>query len=104
MPEKCLQEAQCFIRPGLSATDMIFVIRQVHEKCIEYNLALYSIFIYLTKAFDTINREALWIIRDHYGCPKKVVNILWVFHYGMLYQPAPNTNPREPTITIDGIA
>ena len=59
MSEKCLPEARYCCRPGRSTTDMIFVIRQVQEKCIEQNMALYYIFIDLTKAFDTVNREAL---------------------------------------------
>ena len=62
MSEKCLPEAQCGFRPGRSTTDMIFVIRQVQEKCIEQNMALYSIFIDLTKAFDTVNKKAIWVI------------------------------------------
>ena len=59
MSEKCLPEAQCGFRPGCRTSEIIFVIKQVQEKCIEQNLALYSIFIDLTKAFDTVNREAL---------------------------------------------
>ena len=65
--ERSLPEAQCGFRPGRVTVDMIFVVRQVQEKCIEQNKALYSVFIDLTKAFDTINREALWTVLERYG-------------------------------------
>ena len=59
MSEKCLPEAQCGFRPGHSTTDMIFVNRQVQEKCIGQNMDIYSIFVDLIKAFDKVNIEAV---------------------------------------------
>ena len=38
---------------------MIFSLRQIQEKCIEQQKPLHQVFVDLTKAFDTINREAL---------------------------------------------
>ena len=49
-------------------------------------MALYSIFIHLTKACDTVNREVLWIILDRYGSPKKFVKIIRLFHDKMMGQ------------------
>ena len=40
-------------------------------------------FIDLTKAFDSINREALWRILAKYGCPEKFISILRLLHDGM---------------------
>ena len=54
--EQTLPEAQCSFRPGRSLLDVIFAVRQLQEKCIEQNKHLYSGFIDLTKAFDTVNR------------------------------------------------
>ena len=51
---------QCGFRPNRSTTDMIFSVRQAQSKCIEKNMDLVAVFIDLTKAFDTVNREALW--------------------------------------------
>jgi hypothetical protein len=62
---------------------MIFTVRQVQEKCLEQNLDLYSVFIDLTKAFDTVNREALWTMLAKYGCPRKFIQIIRLFHDGM---------------------
>ena len=60
--EQILSEAQCGFRPGRSTVDLIFNVRQLQEKCIEQNKPLYLVFIDLTKAFDTINRKALWTV------------------------------------------
>ena len=57
--EENLQEAHFGFRPNRSTTDMIFSVRQVQEKCIEQDMDLAALFIDLTKAFDTVNREAL---------------------------------------------
>ena len=70
--EANLPEAQCGFRPGRSTVDMIFTVRQVQEKCLEQNLDLYSVFIDLTKAFDTVNREALWDVLARFGSPQSL--------------------------------
>ena len=74
--EANLPEAQCGFRPGRSTVDMIFTVRQVQEKCLEQNLDLYSVFIDLTKAFDTVSREALLDVLARYGCPPKFIQII----------------------------
>ncbi|KAL6484915.1 hypothetical protein MHYP_G00069600 [Metynnis hypsauchen] len=81
--EENLPEAQCGFRPGRSTTDMIFAVRQVQEKCKEQNKDLYAVFIDLTKAFDTVNREALWVILQRLGCPRKFVQMIHQFHDNM---------------------
>ena len=52
-------ESQCGFRKGRGTVDMIFSLRQVQEKAREQNKPLYMLFIDLTKAFDTVNRDAL---------------------------------------------
>ena len=81
--EENLPEAQCGFRPNRSTTDMIFTVRQVQEKCVEQNVDLYVTFVDLTKAFDTVNREALWAILTKLGCPNKFVNLIRLFHDNM---------------------
>lgn len=63
---------------------MIFAARQMQEKCIEQPKSLYAIFIDLTKAFDTVNRNALWGVFAQMGIPPKIANILNSLHTGML--------------------
>ena len=87
--EQTLPEAQCSFRPGRSTVDMIFAVRQLQEKCIEQNKPLYLVFIDLTKAFDTVNREALWTVLERIGCPPKLVSIIRLFHDGMTARSSP---------------
>ena len=53
-----LSDEQCSFRPAHSTTDMIFAVKQVQDKCLEQNTNLHSVFVDLTKAFDTVNIEA----------------------------------------------
>ena len=62
---------------------MIFVARQMQEKCREQNCDLYMIFIDLTKAFDSTSRPGLWQVLEKIGCPEKFVKIIKSFHDGM---------------------
>ena len=82
--EEILPEGQYRFRPNLSTTDMIFSIRQVQEKCIEQNMGIVTVFIDLTKAFDMVSREALWVIPSKLGCPNMFVNLIRQFHDGMI--------------------
>ena len=62
---------------------MIFAARQVQEKCREQHMDLYTTFVDLTKAFDTVSREGLWRIMAKFGCPPKFINMVRQFHDGM---------------------
>nr|VZI47501.1 unnamed protein product [Spirometra erinaceieuropaei] len=57
-----LPERQCGFRHHRGTTDMIFAARQLQEKCQEMRTHLYSTFVDLTEAFDTVNREGMWKI------------------------------------------
>ena len=61
---------------------MIFVARQLQEKCIEQHRELYMIFVDLTKAFDTVHRLLLWEILQRFGCPPKFLAVLRDLHDG----------------------
>ena len=65
---------------------MIFVSRQLQEKCCEQHKDLYLAFVDLTKAFDTVNRDLLWNILRKSDCPPTVIAILQQFHTGMCAQ------------------
>ncbi|BHF76026.1 hypothetical protein SprV_0501912400 [Sparganum proliferum] len=65
-----LPESQCGFRRNRRTTDMSFATHQPHEKCQEMRTHLYSTFVDLTKAFDTVNREGLWKIMQKFGCPE----------------------------------
>ena len=81
-----LPESQCGFRRGRSTIDMIFVARQLQEKCCEQRQDLYLAFVDLTKAFDTVIRYLLWNILRKFGCPPTFIAILQQFHTGMCAQ------------------
>ena len=80
--------------------DMIFSARQLQEKCIEQHVSLYQVFVDLTKAFDTVNRSALWIILGKLGCPPQFVNMFKQLHRNMKARVNFNGSLSEP-ISID---
>ena len=81
--EEIMPETQCGFRQGRSTADMIFVSRQVMEKCREQHRDLYFAFIDLTKAFDTVDRELLWAVLSKAGCPDKFIRMIKLLHVDM---------------------
>ena len=81
--ENTLPDSQCGFRPGRSTVDMVFTVRQIQEKCTEQQMDLFACFIDLTKALNTVNREALWIILSKLTCPSKFINLIRLLHDGM---------------------
>ena len=80
---KIIPETQCGFRSGRGTTDMIFVARQIQEKCIQQQIPLYQDFVDLTKAFDTVNWEALWKLLGKLGCSPTFTHMLKQLHRDM---------------------
>ena len=66
-------ESQC-------GTDMVFVVRQLQEKCRKQNKGMYATFVDLTKTIDTVSRKGLWQILQRLGCPGKSLNTVSQLH------------------------
>jgi len=81
--DNILPDGQCGFRAGRSTMYMIFTARQLQEKCREHQRELYAVFVDLTKAFDSVDRSALWEIMLKIGCPHDFVTIIRSFHDGM---------------------
>ena len=62
---------------------MICSLRQLQEKCREQRTPLYVAFIDLTKAFDLVNRDALFKILTKIDCPPTLLSIEKSFHDNM---------------------
>ena len=56
-----MPESQCGFRSNRGTVDMIFVLRQIQEKCREQNMGLYAVFVDLTKAFDS---QLRWTVEN----------------------------------------
>ena len=98
-----LPESQCGFRSGRSTVDMIFAVRQLQEKCQEQNVDLYTTFVDLTKAFDTVCREGLWKIMAKYGCPDKFISMVRQFHDGMTARVQDDGDYSEPFPVTNGV-
>ena len=83
LAERVYPESQCGFRAERSTIDMIFSLRQLQEKAREQNMPLYVAFIDLTKAFDTVSREGLYMALLKIGCPPKLLSLIKSYHQGM---------------------
>ena len=101
--EHFLPESQCGFRKYRGTVDMIFSARQLQEKCREQNVGLYSVFVDLTKAFDTVNRRGLWQLLLKLGCPAKFIEIVKQFHEGMQATVIDSGNESEPFPVTNGV-
>ena len=82
---------------------MVFAARQLQEKCQEQNIDLYSTYVDLTKAFDTVSREGLWKIMVKYGHPRKFIAIVRQLHDGMLARVQEKGETSEPFPVSNGV-
>ena len=56
--------------------DQIFALRQIVEQSHEWSSTMYANFIDFQKAFDTVNRPALWRVLANYGLPEKIIRLI----------------------------
>nr|VZI20073.1 unnamed protein product [Spirometra erinaceieuropaei] len=98
-----LPESQCGFLRHRGITDMIFAARQLQEKCQEMRTHLYSTFVDLTKAFDTVNREGLWKIMQEFGCPKRFTQMVRQLHDGMMARVTDNGAVSEAFAVTNGV-
>ena len=81
--DRVYPESQCGFRAQRSTIDMVFSLRQLQEKCREQNMPLYLAFIDLTKAFDLVSREGLFVLLEKIGCPPTLLQITVSYHENM---------------------
>ncbi|BHF79472.1 hypothetical protein SprV_0702259200 [Sparganum proliferum] len=98
-----LPESQCGLRRHRGTTDMIFAARQLQEKCQEMRTHLYSTFVDLTKAFDTVNRKGLWKIMQKFGCPERFTQMVRQLHDGMMARVMDNGAVSEAFAVTNGV-
>nr|VZH91167.1 unnamed protein product [Spirometra erinaceieuropaei] len=54
------------------------------EKCQEMQTHMYSTFVDLTKAFNTVNCDGLWKITRKFGCLERITQMVLQLHNGMI--------------------
>ena len=103
LAERVYPESQCGFRAGRSTIDMIFSLRQLQEKCREQNMPLYLAFVDLTKAFDTVSRDGLYLALSKIGCPPKLLSLIRSFHQNMKGTVQFDGNLSEPFVICNGV-
>ncbi|XP_063594818.1 uncharacterized protein LOC134771786 [Penaeus indicus] len=82
---------------------MIFAARQIQEKCREKQQPFYELFVDLTKAFDTVSRESLWLLLRKYSCPPGFIKLVRRLHDGMEARIISGTDTSEPFSVSHGV-
>ena len=81
--ERELPESQCGFRRGRGCMDMVFVVRQPAEKAVEHHTKQLFVFVDLCKAYDSVPREAMWMVLRKLGVPDVPLEIVMSFHSNM---------------------
>ena len=82
---------------------MVIAIRQLQDKCVEQHQDLTLLFTRLTKAFDRVNRAALWVILSKLGCSPRFIEIIPSFHGGMLGGVIEAGDTSEPFLVFNAV-
>lgn len=73
--ESIVGEYQCGFRVGRSTSDQLFNIRQILEKCKEYNVEIHQLFVDFKAAYDSVIRRMLWRVMEEFGIPIKLISL-----------------------------
>ena len=68
-------DEQGVFRAGRGCVDQIFTLKQIGEKAREKKCRVYVDFIDLKKAYDRVNREALWHVLRMYDMGSKLLSL-----------------------------
>jgi len=71
-------------RAGRNPVDQIYTLRQLVEKCTDFNKEMYICYIDFKKAFDSIWRDELWRVKRNMNYPEEIISILENMYEGTL--------------------
>ena len=62
---------------------MMFAVRRLQEPARKKDTPLYMCFIYLTKAYESVDRSLLWDVLARFGVPPRMLAVIRQIHDGM---------------------
>ena len=62
---------------------MLLVVRRLQELGRARKIPMYMCFIDLQKAYDSVDRELLWVVLARFGVPDNMLTVIRQFHEGM---------------------
>ena len=74
--EDKLEDCQMGFIANRSTIDNLFIVRQIIEKCHEYNIELHNVFIDYKQAFDTVHRDKILKCLNNYRIPSKLMKLI----------------------------
>ena len=80
--DEVLRDEQAGFRKDHSRINQIATLRIIVEQSIKWSSPLYLLFVDFEKAFDSLDRKAMWRLLRHYGIPDKIINMLKVQYQG----------------------
>lgn len=69
----CLPEGQAGFRKKRSTMDNIYILNHVVQKAVKEGRKIYTVFVDLKAAFDTVCREKLWKVMEDMGISKYLI-------------------------------
>jgi len=82
MTNDVLMEEQSGFRKGRGCVDQVFAVRQVCEKYLAKGKDVFWAFMDLEKAYDRVDREALWQVLRMYGVGGRLMSAVKSFYVG----------------------
>ena len=101
--EKILPDSQCGFRKGRGCVDMIFAARQLVEKSREHDDSLFTLFVDLTKAYDSVPRHAFWSLLEKYGVPPTMLSVIRSLHDGMTAEVRVGDSNTDSILVTNGL-
>eukprot|EP00798_Chlamydomonas_sp_ICE-L_P023009 gene23008-biopygen31616 len=80
--EPTLHEAQCGFRASRGCADQLFTIRHICELSKTGRAPLFAAFVEYRKAFDSVNREAMWTLMAARGVDPHLVSLVKEMYNG----------------------
>ena len=71
-----LRDHQAGFRKDRSCTDQIATLRIIVEQSMEWDSSLYINFVDYEKAFDSLDRDTLWKLLQHYEIPDTLIALI----------------------------
>lgn len=78
--DEAIRENQAGFRTGRGCIDQIITLRIITEECVMWQKEIFIGFIDFKKAFDRVNRDAMWMILKQYGIPNKIIRMIKILY------------------------
>jgi Reverse transcriptase (RNA-dependent DNA polymerase)/Domain of unknown function (DUF6451) len=101
--EQTIRKQQAGFRTGKSCVDHINTLRLILEQSAEWNATLYALFVDYEVAFDSVDRDSIWIALKNRGVPDKIINLIKKLYDGFKCRVLHNGQQTDPFITISGV-